>query len=508
MRCLLVNPRTPETYWSLRGALDLVDKRWLVPPLPLLTVAAMLPEPWDLELVDLNVEDLDDRRIAAADVVMLTGMLVQRDSLHELLGRCRRLGVRTVVGGPYASARPDELDEADHLVIGEAEELLQDLARGLEAGNAPAVLREARKPDLTLAPVPRYDLLDVSAYQYMPVQFSRGCPFQCEFCDIITLYGRTPRTKSPEQVIKELEAILATGFRGRVMFVDDNFVGHKPEAMVLLRELARWREESGAELDFFTEASLDLADRPDLVRAMTRAGFGVVFLGLESPSRASLEETRKHQNLRGDPIEQVEFLRREGLDVWAGFIVGFDHDGPEIFDDMIAFIERAGIVYAMVGMLIALPGTPLHDRLAAEDRLRDQPDSGDMFAFTNVRTRLPEADLLRGYLRVLETLYDADRYYARCRRHLEVYEPHPDPNLSTGVTDLLVALRSLWRQGVRGEARRAYWRFLGWTLRRHPRKLPLAMAQACAAAHFLPYTRDTVAPTLRARLRDHAGRAF
>lgn len=500
MRCLLVNPRTPETYWSLAGTLEIVGRRWLVPPLPLITVAGFLPQNWNLQLIDLNVDDIADADLSSADVVFLTGMLVQRDSLHELIERCKKLGVPTVVGGPYATARPEDLALADHLVLGEAEEVMQELVTDLENGVGKREYREPGKPSLALTPVPRYDLLQVEAYQYMAVQFSRGCPFRCEFCDIISLYGRVPRTKSPDQVMKDLESIRATGFRGRVMFVDDNFVGHKPEAMIMLRRLKDWREETGAELDFFTEASVDLAERPDLVRAMTDAGFGVVFLGLESPSVASLRETKKLQNLRADPLEQVQSLRRQGLDVWAGFILGFDNDGPEVFDDMIRFVQDAGIVYAMVGMLIALPGTPLYERLSKEGRLRDQPDSGDMFAFTNVVTRLPKQELLVGYLKVLENLYEPKRYFARCRIHLETWEPAPGLTEPTSLRELPIALRSLWRQGIRGRYRAEYWRFLAWTLWNGPHKLPLALAQACAAEHFLRYTAEVVAPSLRREL--------
>jgi radical SAM superfamily enzyme YgiQ (UPF0313 family) len=500
VRCLLVNPEYPETYWSLRHMLPLVRRRWLVAPLPLLTVAALLPQSWELRLVDLCVEPLDDDDLRGADVVLLSGMIVQRASLHAVLERCRRLGVRTVVGGPYATAQPERLDGADHLVLGEAEELVAELAADLEAGRARRVYRETRKPDLALSPVPRYDLLRPGLYHYLALQFSRGCPFECEFCDIITLYGRVPRTKSPAQVVAELEAIRATGFRGRVMFVDDNFIGARKAVRELLAELAAWRRRTRAPLDFFTEASIDLADRPELVRAMTDAGFAAVFVGIETPRAASLRETRKHQNLRRDMVEQVRSLRRRGLDVWAGFILGFDADGPDVFDEMIDFIERAGISYAMVGMLMALPGTPLHARLAREGRLRAEPASGDMFAWTNVATTLSAAELAAGYLRVLETLYAPDAYFARCHEHLRHWEEAPGLARATGWDDLPVVARSLWRQGVRGPYRRAYWRFLASVLRRSPRKLPLALAQACAGHHFLTYTRETLAPRLRARL--------
>ncbi len=497
MRVLLVNPDYPETYWSLRQLLPLVRRRWLVAPLGLLTVAALLPEEWEFRLVDLAVEPLGDDDLRWADVVMLTGMLVQRASLHAVLARCRRLGVRTVVGGPYASAMPQELSDADHLVLGEAEEILAQLAADLEADRAQRIYREPGKPDLRHSPIPRFDLLKPGVYHYLALQFSRGCPFQCEFCDIITLYGRKPRSKTPEQVIAELEAIRATGFRGRVMFVDDNFIGARKELPGLLTALVDWQRSTHTPTEFFTEASIDLADDPKLVDQMTAAGFAVVFIGIESPSEASLRETRKFQNLRRDMVEQVRSLRARGLDVWAGFILGFDHDGPDIFDRMIRFVQDAGIPYAMVGMLTALPGTPLYERLAREGRLRPNAETGDMFALTNIVTRLPAQELTEGYARVLETLYAPEVYFERCREHLRHWVAPKHGIRAANLDELPVVGRSLWTQGIRGSYRAAYWKFLAWVLLRHPTKFPLAFAQACAGHHFITYTRETVVPALR-----------
>jgi radical SAM superfamily enzyme YgiQ (UPF0313 family) len=499
---LLVSPAYPSTFWSLEHTLPLVRRRWLLPPLGLLTVAAMLPRDWDLRLVDLAIgQELLDEDLRAADVVMLSGMLVQRDSLRAVLRRCRRLGVRTVVGGPYATAMPATLADADHLVLGEAEEIVPELAADLAAGRARRVYQEGDKPDIRKTPIPRFDLLEVGAYHYLPVQFSRGCPFLCEFCDIISLYGRRPRTKTPPQLLAELDAIRRLGFSGRIMFVDDNFIANQNEVRKLLPELAAWRHRTRAPFDFFTEASINLADDPELVDLMTAAGFAVVFVGIESPSKESLRETRKLQNLRHDLVEQVRSLRARGLDIWGGFILGFDHDGEDSFDRMIEFVQRSGIAYATVGMLTALPNTALHARLAREGRLRPDSETGDMFALTNVVTKLPEPVLLRGYLRVLETLFEPETYFERCREHLRHWEPAPGLAREATAADLAAVARSLWRQGVQGRYRRAYWRFLAGVLLGAPRKLPLAIAQACAGHHFITYTRETVAPRLRARLR-------
>ncbi len=506
MRVLLVNPTFPENYWSLEHMLPLVKRRWLLPPLGLLTVAALLPRDWQCRLIDLAIQPLRDEDLRAADVVMLSGMIVQRRSLHEVLERCRRIGVRTVVGGPYATAMPETLDDADHLALGEGEELIPELATDLEKGRARRIYREREKPDLSSSPPPRYDLLDPDAYHYMALQYSRGCPFLCEFCDIITLYGRKPRTKHPDQVIAELEAIRAIGFKGRVFFVDDNFIGNRKKARELLPEIAAWRRRERAPLDFFTEASIDLADDLELVDLMTAAGFAAAFVGIETPSEESLRETRKTQNLRRDMVEQVRDLRARGLDVWGGFVLGFDHDGPDIFDRMIDFVQRAGVPYATVGMLMALPHTPLYKRLEREGRLRPNAVTGDNFAVSNIVGKLPLAEMLEGYARVLETLYDPETYFDRCREHLAYWRPPPGLARPASLDELPVVWRSLRTQGLEGPYRRAYWRFLGWVLRHHPSKLPLAISQACAGHHYITYTRATVVPALRARLRELAER--
>ncbi|HXI02976.1 MAG TPA: radical SAM protein, partial [Candidatus Saccharimonadales bacterium] len=343
MRALLVNPQFPDSYWSGRYSLAFAGRKSLLPPLGLLTVAALLPQDWSFRLVDLNVTELTDEDLRWADVTLITGMLVQRPSLHQVLARCRRMGVRTVVGGPYATALPEELGLADHVVVGEAEDLAAELAADLSAGRARPLYRESGKPDLTASPLPRYDLIRPDAYHQMALQYSRGCPFSCEFCDIIVMYGRKPRTKTNAQVLAELEAIRATGFVGDVFFVDDNFIGNKKAVKSLLPEVKAWRERSSAPLDFYTEASMNLADDHGLVDLMASAGFSAVFIGIETPSPEGLRETHKLQNLKRDLVDQVHGLMERGLDVWAGFILGFDSDGPGIFDQMTDFIQKAAI---------------------------------------------------------------------------------------------------------------------------------------------------------------------
>jgi radical SAM superfamily enzyme YgiQ (UPF0313 family) len=427
---------------------------------------------------------------------MLTGMLVQRPSLQQTLARCRRMGVRTVVGGPYATALPDELDRADHVVVGEAENLILALTDDLEAGRARERYEESDKPELSAAPVPRYDLLKVKAYHHMALQYSRGCPFSCEFCDIIVMYGRRPRTKTSAQVIAELEAIRKTGFNGDVFFVDDNFIGNKKAVKGLLPDVAAWRQETKAPLEFYTEASMNIADDTELVDLMTTAGFTAVFIGIESPSPEALKETRKTQNLRRDIVSQVHSLLGRGLDVYGGFILGFDNDGPGIFDDMIDFVQTAAIPYAMVGLLGALPNTPLYRRLEKEGRLRPDTFEGDQFGLTNVVTKMPAAQMLSGYRRVMETLYSPDQFFRRCRENLARWKPVMGSQRSISRRDLLGAMRAIRGQGLSGRYAGQYWKHLHWVLRHQPSKLGRALAQAAAGHHYITYTRNVVVPAL------------
>jgi radical SAM superfamily enzyme YgiQ (UPF0313 family) len=495
MRVLLINPAFPDSYWSGNFSLPFVRRRSILPPLGLITVAALLPRDWTYRLVDLNLRDLTDADLMWADVAMITGMLVQRPSLHQVLARCRKAGLRTVVGGPYATSLPEELSLADHVVVGEAEDLASDLAADLAAGRARPEYRESGKPDLTAAPLPRYDLLPPRAYHQMSVQYSRGCPFHCEFCDIIVMYGRKPRTKNAGQILAELEAIRNTGFTGDVFFVDDNFIGNKKAVKEMLPEVAAWRKRTHAPLDFYTEASMNLAEDERLVDLMTEAGFSAVFMGIETPSTEALRETRKLQNLGRDLVDQVHGLLRQGLDVWAGFILGFDSDTPEIFDKMTRFIQRAAIPYAMVGVLNALPHTALYKRLHREGRLRPEV-TGDQFGLTNVKTRMPSAQMLAGYRRVLENLYRPEAFFQRCRDNLARWKPAPGSRRPVAGRDILSALRAIRSQGLLGPYRGAYWNFLKWVIRNQPAKLSRAIAQAAAGHHYITYTSRVVIPSL------------
>lgn len=498
MKALLVNPKVPDAFWSAKEALTFSGRKALLPPLGLITVAALLPPSWQCRLIDMNVEPLRDEDLAAADVVLLTGMLVQRVSLQDVIGRCRSLGVTTVVGGPCVTAEPDEFPLADRLALGEAEGFLPALAAALENGSGPRVFRDEKKPDLADSPIPRFDLLAPRAYLHSSLQFSRGCPFSCEFCDIVELFGRKPRVKSPRQIINELEAIRKTGFTGDVFFVDDNFIGNRHAVQQILPEISHWRRRTKAQVSFYTEASMNLAEEPALVDAMVDAGFFAVFLGLETPNPDALLETGKHQNLRGDPIQRIHSLMSRGLDVWGGFILGFDSDGPDIFDRMIEFVRRASIPVAMVGLLGALPGTQLFKRLQREGRLRWKGFSavGDQFGLTNVINRLPVQDMLEGYRRVMATLYSPAEYFQRCRDNLARWVDHGSYGRKLSLSEIRAGIRAFFQQGLVSAYRHHYWRFLAWTLRHQPRKLARAISQAAAGHHYITYTRKTVLPSL------------
>jgi radical SAM superfamily enzyme YgiQ (UPF0313 family) len=506
VRALLVQSRTPPTYWSFEHALTFVGKAATYPPLGLATLAALLPLHWELRVRDLHVAPLEDADVTWADVVLVSGMLIQLESTRGVLRRARALGRRTVVGGPAPSTAPELFEEADHVFRGEAEGRLDLLVRVLEAPtpDAPRLLspEHDERPDLHLARVPRFDLLDLSRYASHALQYSRGCPFQCEFCDIIEIFGRVPRVKSPEQVVAELDALRALGARGTLFFVDDNFVANRRAVARLLPVLRAWQERNGFPFVFCTEASIDLATHPELVTAMVQAGFGQVFLGIETPSIDALTQANKTQNLRMPQERAVEELTRAGLEVYAGFIVGFDSDGPDIFDRQLAFISALPIARAMVGLLTALPGTQLWRRLEREGRLRGAP-SGDQFERPNFVPALDERTLLAGYRRLLAALYSPDAYYRRCALHLDAVPLRRGAFAhSVGNGSLGTLWRAVWGLGIRGRRRQLFWRLVARALRRGTENLPRAVTFAIVGESLIRYTEEVVLPRIDASLSE------
>ncbi len=499
IRALMVWPRFPPSFWGLEGMLKLMPESAIMPPLGLITVAALCPKSWEIRLVDRAFESLTDDQILWADLVMVSAMHVQREDAHEILSRARKLGRRTIIGGSYASSQPNVVEElADHVVVGEPDEVFDQIAKDLECGTARSMYRIEEKPDISHTPAPRFDLLHLNRYASMSVQFSRGCPFQCEFCDIITIYGRKPRTKSPAQLIAELDVLNKAGWRKQVFIVDDNFIGNHRKALELAGELEAWQDRNHRPFIFYTEASIDLAQKAELIEAMVRANFFYVFIGIETTSVESLQETKKFQNLRVDPLEAVHFIQHRGLWVTAGFIVGFDSDRADVFERQIRFIEQAAIPWAMAGVLQAPPTTPLFDRLMKEGRMILESQATSNFSAPNFRTRMPLGVLMGGMRQTLLAIYAPDRFFDRALRSLHYWRPR-NPQRAPPVRiwyQTQVVLGSIWSQGCRSSYRRIYWRFLIrllWLWGRDFRKVYFGFLMLMSGRHFVTYAAEVAA---------------
>jgi radical SAM superfamily enzyme YgiQ (UPF0313 family) len=488
MKVLLVYPEFPDTYWSFRHALKFEGKRSAFPPLGLLTVSAMLPESWERRLVDMNVRRLKDSDIEWADIVLASAMIVQKESLERVVRACKARGKRVVVGGPYVSTSAEHLPEADHIFVGEAEATLPAFLEDLERGEAKPVYKAAERPALTATPVPHFRLADLKRYSAMSVQYSRGCPFSCEFCDIIEIYGRVPRTKTNAQLLAELDELRATGWRGLVFIVDDNFIGNKRNVRTLMPELAEWSDAHGRPFSFITEASVNLAEDDALLDMMRRANFRRVFLGIETPVEESLKEAQKGQNTRRDLLESVHRIQSYGMEVMAGFIVGFDHDPEDIFDLQINFIRESAIPLAMVGLLTALPDTQLWRRLKREGRLLKESSGNNTEGSLNFVPRMDTARLVEGYRRILSTIYSPAEYYRRALDCLSHLTQPPEPRSSRLAEDVAAFLRVTVVLGVLDGARAEFWRYMKRTLTSHRRNFAHAVTLAAMGYHFRKLT--------------------
>jgi radical SAM superfamily enzyme YgiQ (UPF0313 family) len=484
----LIYPEFPETFWSFKHALKFLGKRAAQPPLGLMTVAALLPRTWNKRLVDTNVEQLRDRDLAWADVVLLSGMHIQRESLAAIVGRCRARGLRTVVGGPIASSLSAADLKADHVVIGEAESLIGDLAHDLERGTAKPVYQAAERPAMSTSPLPDLSLIKMHRYSTMAVQYSRGCPFNCEFCDIIEIYGRRPRTKAVTQVLAELDQLRAAGWREAVFIVDDNFIGNKARAKELCVALAEWRSRYKTSFDFNTEASLNLADDPELMQLMRDAGFVSVFLGIETPDESGLIACNKLQNTHRSLIESVATIQSYGMQVMGGFILGFDTDREDIFDRMVEFIQKSGIPIAMVGLLQAMPGTQLFRRLWNEGRILDAGHGDNTDDRLNFLPTMDATRLLEGYRSVLKRIYSCEAYYERVKLYLSRAQPRHSERKTRQqwltVGNARAFVNSMIRQGVFGRQRWSYWKFLLVVATRYRHCIGTAMTLAVMGYHF------------------------
>lgn len=449
---LLVYPEVPgNTYWSYKYALKFINKKSSMPPLGLVTIASFFTADYHLKLVDLNVAPLLDEAIEWADAVFISAMIVQKESMENVVSRCRAFGKTIVAGGPYVTNSADEISGVDHLLTGEVDHTFTGFLEDLEKGVAQRVYPMPEHPDISSLPVPRFDLLDLDAYGSMAVQYSRGCPFHCEFCDIWTVYGNKPRLKKAETLVSELDALYRLGWKGAVFVVDDNFIGNKRRVKnELLPAVQNWQAGHGYPFHFFTEASINLADDEALLSGMRAAGFNAVFIGIETPSREGLKETGKNQNLKTDMEAAVQMIQRQGIEVLAGFIVGFDSDPPDIFERQIDFIQKNAIPKAMIGLLTALPGTRLFQRLSREGRMLDTPTGGNNThaMTTNFKTKMDPRLVREGYKQILAHLYDSrmKNYFARCSNFLDTIEYRDYFQRKIGFKEVKIFLKSLFRQ--------------------------------------------------------------
>jgi len=483
MKILFIYPEFPDTFWSFKYALKFIHKKASSPPLGLLTVAAMLPLEWEKRLVDLNVAHLTDKDMAWADYVFISAMAVQRKSVHQVISRCKGVGVKIVAGGPLFTQEYEKFGDVDHFVLNEAEVTLPHFLKDLEQGHAGRIYSTSEYPDIKKTPVPQWELIDLKKYASMSIQFSRGCPFNCEFCNVTALLGHVPRIKSAGQIISELDALYDRGWREGVFFVDDNFIGNKKSLKnELLPALIEWQKTKKG-ITFNTEASINLADDKPLMDLMVAAGFDQVFIGIETPDEGSLTECSKSQNKNRNLVEDVKILQRAGLQVQGGFIVGFDNDTPSIFQRQIDFIQKSGIVTAMVGLLQAPLGTRLYERLKQEGRLTGPLTGDNVDGTTNIIPIMNLDALHEGYKDILANIYSPEHYYKRLKTFLREYKA-PKIKASVDFQHFLAVFRSSYHLGLIGKERFQYWKLLIWTHFRRPKLVPLAITLAIYGHHF------------------------
>jgi len=485
MKILLFYPKIPKTFWSFEYALPFIGKKAAFPPLGLLTVAALLPKEWDKKLIDLNIQKLSEKDFNWADFIFISAMIVQKESVREIIKLAKRFGKKIVAGGPlFTTGYEEYINDIDHFVLGEAEVTFPLFLEDFKNGTLEKIYKPNQWPDIRQTPVPFWGLIDMKKYASMSIQFSRGCPFNCEFCDIVLLNGRVQRTKDKEQISRELDVLYNRGWRGSVFFVDDNFIGNKIKLKEeILPAIIKWMEEKKYPFDFNTQASINLADDRELMELMVEAGFNTVFVGIESPNEESLKECGKFQNINRNLLESIKIIQNHGLQVQGGFIIGFDKDTPSIFDQMTLFVQKSGVVTAMVGLLQAPPKTRLWERLKREKRLISQSTGSNTDCTINFQPKMNLPFLISGYKRTVNQIYSPQNYYRRLITFLKEYKPKRQGDYKLNFSHLFAFLKSIWILGIKEKERVYYWKLLFWALFKKPRLFPLTVEMMIKGFH-------------------------
>ena len=491
MKMLLVYPKYPDTFWSFKYALKFISKKASFPPLGLLTMAAMFPKKWEKKLVDMAVSALPDEDIEWADYVFISAMSIQRESVKKVIAKCKRLGAKIVAGGPLFTTEYEDFEDVDHLVLNEAEVTLPSFLEDLKEGHPKHIYTSDQLPDIKKTPIPLWELVNMKKYASMCIQYSRGCPFNCEFCDVTLLFGHKMRIKTKDQISVELEILYSHGWRGGVFIVDDNFIGNKGKLKKeVLPTMIGWMEKKKYPFSFSTQASINLSDDEELMKMMVQAGFDSVFVGIETPHEESLAECGKIENKNRDLISCIKKIQKFGLEVQGGFIVGFDSDPFSIFERLIAFIQKSGIVTAMVGLLNAPRGTKLYHRLVKENRLLKNISGDNTDLSINFIPKMNHGSLIEGYKRILRTIYSPKHYYERVLTLFRNFESLQRKKSQFRLYHLGAFLKSIWFLGIRGKGRIYYWKLLFWTLFWRQQLFPLAVTYSIYGFHFRKIFRD------------------